>query len=295
MQAAIDGFISHLRDERRLSPQTIRAYQSDLTKLAESAKERGYAELKDLSADVLRMHLAKLRHPQSGERLHPGTIARKQSAFRTFFEWQSRDQAEGINPAQLLDTPKRPQTLPRALDADAMLAMLSDTKDDGPRESRYRAALFLLYGCGLRLSEVATLLDRDVDTRERVLRVIGKGAKERVLPIPERCIPVIEAYKKQRVSRPDSSYFFAGRNRGSAISVRTLARDVSLCARRSLGRHVTPHQLRHSFATHLLSGGANLREIQSLLGHEHLSTTQRYTMITAERLFEAYDKAHPRS
>ena len=176
-----------------------------------------------------------------------------------------------------------------------MLAMLSDTKDDGPRESRYRAALFLLYGCGLRLSEVATLLDRDVDTRERVLRVLGKGAKERVLPIPERCIPVIEAYQKQRMSRPDSSYFFAGRNRGSAISVRTLARDVSLCARRSLGRHVTPHQLRHSFATHLLSGGANLREIQSLLGHEHLSTTQRYTMITAERLFEAYDKAHPRS
>ena len=295
MQAAIDGFISHLRDERRLSPQTIRAYQSDLMKLAESAKERGYTELKDLSADALRMHLAKLRHPRSGERLHPGTIARKQSAFRTFFEWQSRDQAEGINPAQLLDTPKRPQTLPRALDADAMLAMLGDTSDDGPRESRYRAALFLLYGCGLRLSEVATLLDRDVDTRERVLRVLGKGAKERVLPIPERCIPVIEAYKKQRISRPDSSYFFAGRNLGSAISVRTLARDVSLCARRSLGRHVTPHQLRHSFATHLLSGGANLREIQSLLGHEHLSTTQRYTMITAERLFEAYDKAHPRS
>jgi len=295
MQAAIDNFIRHLQDERRLSPQTVRAYRSDLVKLLESVRERGYTKLTDISADVLRMHLAKLRHPRSGERLHPGTIARKQSAFRTFFEWQSRDQAEGVNPALLLDTPKRPQTLPRALDADAMLAMLSDTTDDTPREARYRAALFLLYGCGLRLSEVAGLKSHDVDISQSTLRVMGKGAKERVLPIPERCRPILEAYQKAEPKRADSPFFFPGRNRGSAISVRTLARDVAHCARRSLGRHVTPHQLRHSFATHLLSGGANLREIQSLLGHEHLSTTQRYTMITAERLFEAYDKAHPRS
>ena len=163
MLEAIDGFISHLRDERRLSPNGP-CLSCDLLKLAESAEERGYAELKDLSADMLRMHLAKLLATPSVESdytLEPSPENRAPSGLA--FEWQSRDQAEGINPAQLLDTPKRPQTLPRALDADAMLA-LGDTKNDTLREARYRAALFFSTDADCDTSEVATLKDQDVDT-----------------------------------------------------------------------------------------------------------------------------------
>jgi integrase/recombinase XerC len=186
--------------------------------------------------------------------------------------------------------------LPRALDADAMLALVKPPTSQATSQSgtalRDHAAMLLMYGLGLRLSEVAGLRDFDLDLEARTARILGKGNKERILPVPAGCVAALAAYRAQRP--PGGPYFLVGRDHG-AISTRTLARRVDRAALLALGRHVTPHQLRHSFATHLLAGGANLRQIQTLLGHSSLSTTQRYTKVIPERLFAIYDKAHPRS
>jgi len=172
-----------------------------------------------------------------------------------------------------------------------MLAMVHLPHE--PDQQRDHVAMLLMYGLGLRVSEVASLKADQVDLPERLIRVLGKGNKERVLPIPEGCLAALSAYAAKRPAT--AVYFLQGRDLTQPISTRTLARLVDKAALVAAGRHVSPHQLRHSFATHLLSGGANLREIQTLLGHASLSTTQRYTKVSIERLMEVYDKAHPRS
>jgi integrase/recombinase XerC len=158
---------------------------------------------------------------------------------------------------------------------------------------RDHAALHLLYGLGLRLSEASDLQNADLNLREQTARVRGKGDKERIVPVPSGCIPVLQAYRDVRPA--NAGEFFLVGQRGACLCTRTIARIVRRAALRALGHHASPHQLRHSFATHLLAGGANLREIQTLLGHTSLATTERYTHVTIERLFEVYDKAHPRN
>ncbi len=289
MPAWLDEFEAHLLHERRYSPNTARAYVSDLAAAHAFLADRGRPEPRQWTSDDLRAHLARITTPDGG-RAKPSTIARKQSALRALFHWLRRDDAELADPTLMLRTPKLPKALPRALDVDAMLALLK--APTGKAELRDAAAMMLMYGLGLRLHEVATLRDVDVDLETRLARVVGKGQKERVVPIPEGCLPALVAYRDSRP--PGGERFLWGRGR-QGISTRTLARVVERAALLALGRHVTPHQLRHSFATHLLAGGANLREIQALLGHANLSTTQRYTHVTAERLFAVYDNAHPRS
>jgi integrase/recombinase XerC len=240
--------------------------------------------------DVLRSHLARCR-TGAGAPLSPSSLARKQSALRTFFAWLRRTGEVDHDPTERLQPPRLPKALPRALDADATLALLRPPAATDLRSRRDHAALLLLYGLGLRLAEAASLRADDLDLRERTARVTGKGNKQRVVPVPAGCVAGLTAYAQVRPAGPA---FLVGRG-GNPLSGRTIARAVRAAALRALGRHVTPHQLRHSFATHLLAGGANLREIQALLGHANLATTQRYTAVTAERLFAVYDDAHPRS
>lgn len=292
MDALLDGFAAYLRQERRCSEQTARAYLSDIRAAMRFAAERRKPDPRHWTVDLLRAYLASLGRA-SGQRPAASTLARKQSSLRALFRWLRRDDASIGDPTGLLRAPRLPKSLPRALDVDDLLTVVVKPSSDEPRVHRDHAALLLLYGLGLRLSEAADLLDEHLDLEERTARVTGKGSKIRIVPVPERCAAGLQAYRRLRPVGAGRTFLLGRGNK--RLSPRTIARIVDRAALRALGRHVSPHQLRHSFATHLLAGGANLREIQELLGHASLSTTQRYTEVTAERLFEAYDKAHPRS
>lgn len=292
MDETLDDFELYLLRERHYSINTARGYMADLRAATAFAKEREHPSFDTWTTDLIRAHLARCRK-SSGERLMATSMARKQSSLRSFFAWYLRGKPDQPDPTAALETPKLPSTLPRALDADAMLALLRPPEGDDVKSARAHAAMHLLYGLGLRLSEAATLKNTWLDLEERTVRVIGKGDKERMLPIPQGCVPALRHYRAMRPAGATDT-FLIGRGK-QGISTRTIARIVDQASLRALGRHVSPHQLRHSFATHLLAGGANLREIQTLLGHNQLSTTQRYTKVTAERLFKVYDSAHPRS
>lgn len=292
VDSLLDGFSAYLRKERRLSEHTARGYVADVSAAMAFAAERGMPDPRRWSSDLLRAHLGRLGE-ERGRRPSAVTLARKQSALRSFFKWLAREAPLEADPTDLLSSPRLPKSLPRALDADDALRLLKAPAESDATALRDHAALILLYGLGLRLSEAAGLRDSELDLEARSARVTGKGEKTRIVPVPEGCVPALAAYRQVRPAKAGPG-FLAGRG-SKGISSRTIARIVRRAALRALGRHVSPHQLRHSFATHLLAGGANLREIQALLGHASLSTTQRYTDVTVERLFEVYDGAHPRS
>ncbi|HSI03900.1 MAG: tyrosine recombinase XerC [Myxococcota bacterium] len=288
MDTLIDGFAAYLRGERRFSENTARAYVADLRAVSAFAVERKATHPSKWTHDLLRSHLARCQGDHG--RASAATLARKQSALRAFFAWLKRERAVENDPTEKLVTPKLPKRLPRALDADSAMAMVRESKSgDGLRDI---CAVLLMYGMGLRVSEVASLKDADLDLENRTALVHGKGGKQRIVPVPEQCVESLAGYRGIRPASADGA-FLVGRG-GKAISTRTLTRIIDKKALSAFGRHVSPHQLRHSFATHMLAGGANLREIQALLGHSNLSTTQRYTDVAVERLFAVYDQAHPR-
>jgi len=284
MDELLDAFDRTLRHQRRLSAETCRAYALDVRAFLRDAPTPA-----SWTVDAVRAHLARLRRES---RLEATSMARHLSALRTFFRWYEREFGLGCDPSALVRPPKTGKPLPRAVDAPVALALLDAPPDESVRDLRDRAAMALLYGLGLRLSEAANLRDDDIDFREGRARVSGKGGKTRIVPIPRGAQKILERY---RSTREASRFFLKGYRADGALSTRTIARGLERIALRVLGRHLTPHQLRHSFATHLLAGGSNLREIQALLGHSSLSTTQRYTRVDVQRLFEAYDKAHPRA
>ena len=291
LESFLDGFDAYLRRERRYSSNTARSYVSDVRALGEFAASSGCEHPADWNADLIRAYLARCT-TACGDRIQASSRSRKQSSLRTFFKWFRRGYPDVPDPTGILVAPKLPKALPRALDADAVLALLKPPNPTAGTALRDQAALVLLYGLGLRLSEVSSLTMAHVDLHDRSAVVDGKGGKQRRVPIPAGCMATLQAYAQTRPS--EAKTFLVGRKQGP-LSTRTIARVVEKRALQVLGRHVTPHQLRHSFATHLLAGGAGLREIQTLLGHSSLSTTQRYTKVTAERLFAVYDSAHPRS
>ncbi len=288
MDALIDSFAAYLRGERRFSENTARAYVTDLRSAAAFAQERKHQHPKSWTVDLLRSHLARCKGENG--RASAATLARKQSALRAFFTWLLREHLVEHDPTTQLQTPKLPKRLPRALDADSAMQLVREDKHE--HATRDLAAIMLMYGMGLRVSEVSALEDQNVDLEAASALVKGKGDKERLVPIPDGCIETLKAYRAIR-EPPKKGTFLVGRN-GGPISTRTLTRIVDKKALTAFGRHVSPHQLRHSFATHLLAGSSNLREIQALLGHSNLSTTQRYTDVSVERLFKIYDEAHPR-
>jgi len=288
MRPEIEGFAAHLARVERASAHTQRAYVSDLRQLAAFLDERGIA-LDAASRDDLRAFLASRFSANT-----PATLARKQSSLRAFYEHRVRMGHIADSPARRLAFPKRRVSLPNVVSVDDCFALVTAPSARTAAGLRDRAALELLYGAGLRVSELVGLnLD---DVTQDALRVRGKGGRERIVPLVRKARDAIDAYLTRRSElRPAGTALFLNR-RGTRLTARSVARHLEKYARiAGARRHVHPHALRHSFATHLLDMGADLRGIQELLGHASLSTTQRYTHVSAERLLQAYEDAHPRA
>jgi integrase/recombinase XerC len=292
----VDEFLSHLTHVRRLSPHTVTGYGRDLGQLTdwlEDKKHRGRKDLKKLDAIALRGFLAARSKTDSTT-----TVLRKLSAIRTFLRWAKKQGLVERSPAETLESPKRPKTLPRVPSVDEAFALCQapdPTKPDGLRDG---AVIELLYGAGLRVSELCALDLVDVELKEQQVRVLGKGRKVRYVPFHDQCAVILARYLdagRPELKKRDTDAFFLGA-RGGRLSDRVVRRFLARYGLEVGARgRVHPHKLRHAFATHLLEGGADLRGIQALLGHASLGTTQRYTHVDLNRLMQVYDKSHPRA
>jgi integrase/recombinase XerC len=295
----LDAFVDHLVLERRLSPNTVAAYRSDLEQVA-TFLTRNRTTLGAAPYPLLRRFLAQ-QHTLGYAR---ATIARRVGAIKTFYRWAVSAGRVGVDPSLLLGRPKVVNRLPTVLrQKEAEVLAEAPVLDGGdPIERaialRDRAALELLYGSGLRVGEVATLTVDRVDVRRGRVLVLGKGAKERDVPISEYAADAVREYLARGRSRmaPEGSRHLFFNRRRKPFSERDIRSMVERYGATLLpGRRVTPHTLRHSFATHLLEGGADIRAVQELLGHASVATTQRYTHVSRRRLFDAYERAHPRA
>jgi site-specific recombinase XerD len=284
---------------RAVAPRTQRAYASDTGLFAQWATARGLAPT-SIDVRALRRHAAGLT--EQGQA--PRTVARKLAALRALFRTQVSLGRRTENPADLLHSPKRPQNLPRVLRAPEVATLLDRIPATTPLELRDRALFELAYACGLRAEELVTLDTTSPDFDGEVVRVEGKGGKTRLVPAGEPALKALERYlaagrpQLQNPAAPDAALFVSKTGRRLSTSdVRRRLRHWSVLAQRHAPAlaDAHPHALRHSFATHLLEGGADLRAIQELLGHASISTTQVYTRVESARLRQAYADAHPRA
>lgn len=316
MMQLIERFMVYLTDERNASPETIRVYRSDLEMFCAYITPPGEPTLPIPQVDhrLIREFVSWLYD----RGLEKASVARKLAALRTFFKFCVRERIVKQNPAKLVSTPKLPKRVPRVLTAEELNAFLDGMKSPQPKASsgtsvhrdsrgdsklllkRDRAILELLYASGLRVSELVGLDIGSVDRRGQMLRVLGKGRKERVVPYGNKAQEALEAYWPVRDeilghprTEPDHQAVFVNWRGGrlTAKSVRQIVKTYARLANVNWDLH--PHSLRHAFATHLLADGADLRAIQELLGHASLSTTQRYTQATIQQLMNVYDKSHP--
>lgn len=292
---SVDRFLEYLAHERRASARTVRAYRADLAGLVRFLEAQGFqGGAADLSADLLRSYFAAI-HAET----EPRTRARKLSTFRSFYRFLVRRGLAPRNVGEALLSPKLPAPLPRALGVDEVFRLLDGSAPHDARALRDQAMLELLYGAGLRAHELVGIDLDDLDRSRRTVRVLGKGDKERIVPFGEKAAAALEGYLAVRgellgeSGRGATGALFLNA-RGGRLSARSLARRlVARLLEVGLVRRVTPHMMRHSFATHLLDGGADLRAIQAMLGHASLSTTQRYTQVSVEHLRDVYNAAHP--
>jgi integrase/recombinase XerC len=294
--AYLEDFLRYLKVERQLSPHTLRNYALDLSQFLDFLQEsREDASLTAVAYPDLRAFLAR-----GLKEWRKTTVARKLSALRTFFKYLQRQGVVSGNPAKLAPSPKLEKHLPHFLTVDEAFHLLDTSGGDSFGACRDRAILEVFYGGGLRLSEVAGLSLADLDLKEGVLRVWGKGSKERLAFLGKPAREALGAYLPRRQALLDGAGTPAAalfvNQRGGRLSSRSLARLVGKWARvAGLSQALTPHGLRHSFATHMLEGQADLRTVQELLGHSSISTTALYTHLNLDYLMEEYDKAHPRS
>jgi integrase/recombinase XerC len=296
LRRAIDGFERHLALERNLSAHSVRAYRTDVVGLLDHAARMGGRDLDRLDVQALRSWLARLRSTGAART----TLARRAAAARTFTAWAHRTGLLPADPGAQLASPRPHQTLPPVLRQDQALALVEqpDT-DDGPLGLRDRLVLELLYATGIRVGELVGLDVDDVDRHRRVVRVVGKGDKERSVPFGAPAEEALGAWLQR--GRPA----LASSGSGPALVLGAKGRRIDpRTVRRLVHEHLAglpdapdlgPHGLRHSAATHLLEGGADLRAVQEILGHASLSTTQIYTHVSVERLRAAFRQAHPRA
>ncbi|MCR9278328.1 MAG: tyrosine recombinase XerC [Pseudomonadaceae bacterium] len=283
----IDSFLTEAEQTQRLSPHTLSAYRRDLNALPELLGDSNWQRL---TSNDIRAGIASLN--RSG--LAPSSIARQLSSWRSLFTWLVARGDLPANPADNVRPPKRPRKLPRNLDADRT-TLLFGANDDSDRSLRNDAIVELFYGSGLRLAELVGINLRDIDLEERSVRVVGKGSKDRIVPLGRASVAALTRWLSRRdTSRPDAP-LFTGRG-ANRIAHRTVQSILKTISKDRLGSNeLHPHMLRHSFASHVLESSGDLRAVQELLGHSDIATTQIYTHLDFQHLAKVYDAAHPRA
>jgi integrase/recombinase XerC len=288
----IERFLKHLYIERNVSEHTLRAYKKDLKDFSEfcnlSPEQIEIIDIRGFVSELINQKKSKT------------TISRKMATIRSFFRYLYENGVVKTNPAKFVPTPKINKHLPNFLSVDDVFSLVQSPEGIGMLSVRDRSILEILYSSGLRVSEVVSLNVEDVNIREGLIKVKGKGKKERIVPIGKKALDALKLYlverrlfkKKKAISDTDTALFL-NRN-GKRITDRQVRRIVIKFAKKvGINGHIGPHVLRHTFATHLLTGGADLRVIQELLGHSSLSTTQKYTHLDIGHLMDVYDRAHP--
>jgi integrase/recombinase XerC len=305
MQNYIDDFLKHLKYERNLSEHTLRNYESDMEQFydflapANSDGERRAVDIHALDNLTIREYMATLYEKKKKK----SSIHRKVACLRTFFRFLCREGVLEKNPAMLVSSPRVERKLPNHLSIEQMIKFIETPETDTVLGKRDRAILELLYASGVRVSELVGLNLTDIDFNHQTLRVKGKGRKERMVPFGNHAKAALESYLGVRGEllveadpddRDPNAVFM--NYQGTRITTRSVGRMLDkYCKQCAEIHHVSPHALRHSFATHLLDAGADLRTIQELLGHARLTTTQQYTHVSTDKLMEVYDKAHPKA
>ncbi len=286
MRKYIDKFLSYLEVEKNYSSHTLINYKIDLK---EFSTFLGKVSVTEVDYSVLRRFLAQIR----GRNLKPRSIARKLSSLRSFFRYLQREKIVNSNPASLLVTPKLDKPLPHFLSEQEAVKLIDAPSEDKVSQFRDKAIFETLYSTGIRVSELVGLDIDDVDFISNIIRVMGKGRKERLVPIGDKALEAIQHYVDRRLQKVNTLFLNKNSTRLSTKGICNIVNRYVL--KQAISQHVTPHMFRHSFATHLLNAGADLRSVQELLGHVNLSTTQIYTHLTTDKLKKVYDQAHPRA
>ena len=285
----VESFLQYLAVERGASPHTLRSYRTDFKEFTAFLARRGITHLSATDSRTIRAYLAWLHD----RRLSRTTIARKLAVLRSGFRFLTRRRLMSRNPVREVGIPRLPKRLPSFLPIDEAWGLMESSTPDTIQGKRDRAILEVLYATGLRVSELCGLDSADLNGFQGSVRVLGKGNKERIVPIGDQALRALDAYLAVRP--PGDGPLFQNRRRGR-LTARSVHRIVRARARMAgLASPVSPHTLRHTFATHMLDQGADLRLIQDLLGHSRLSTTQKYTHVSADRLMKVYDATHPRA
>jgi integrase/recombinase XerC len=306
MEQLLNEFLEHLRYERNVSEHTCRNYQSDLQQFLDylapanpKTGKRVEPPLTEIDHITIREWLATLHSGQKKK----SSIARKLAALRTFFQFLVREGSLEQNPAKMVSTPRQEKKLPKHLSIEEAIRFIETPDTDTALGKRDRAMLELMYATGVRVAELTRLNLGHIDFKNRLIRVTGKRRKERIVPFGEPALDALKSYLDVRenflnnapVSEREPEALFLN-YQGTRITTRSVGRMVEKYIRVCAGNYdISPHALRHSFATHLLDSGADLRDIQELLGHARLSSTQIYTHVSMEKLIEVYDKAHPKA
>ena len=306
MEQLLNQFLEHLRYERNVSEHTLRNYSSDLTQFLDhlapphpQSGKRTLPPVQQIDHLTIREWLSTLH----SEHKKKASIARKLAALRTFFQFLVREGAVELNPAKLVSTPRLEKRLPRHLSIEEAIKFIETPDTETDLGKRDRAILELMYATGVRVSELTKMNVGDVDFKTKLVRVIGKRRKERIVPFGDPASEALKNYLGVRdrflsnapISQREPDALFLN-YQGTRITTRSVGRMVEKYIRICAGMHdISPHDLRHTFATHLLDSGADLRDIQELLGHARLSSTQIYTHVSMEKLIEVYDKAHPKA
>ena len=301
----ISTFVESLETEKAYAKNTCRGYRNDLEEFASYLVDSGILQnrrsgegevigIRDVDSICIRGYLGYLH-----KRNKKSTISRKLSAVRSFFKFLVKRRVISVNPADSILTPKQDKTIPAYLPVDEMFRLLDSIRSDNILDARNRAIFELLYTSGIRVSELVGMNLYDINFGSSVIRVLGKGDKERIVPIGQKAIDAVRIYRERLknewgISPEHNGPLLLNKNKGR-LSARSVARILDKLIRScGLLSSASPHTMRHTFATHMLDAGADLRVVQELLGHKSLSTTQKYTHVSIDRLMETYDRAHPR-
>jgi len=291
MKKTLQSFLDYLAYQKDFSSNTTRAYETDLKQFTTFLRGKKIASFRQVDYSVFLMFLTFLK---TEKKYKEKSIARKVASLKSFFRFLSVRKSIGTNPALLLYSPKVPERLPDFLTIEEVNRILDAPKGNGWQTFRDRAILELLYATGIRVGELTSLTLKNVNILEEMIKVEGKGRKERIVPMGRPAVKAMIEYIEIRRGKRDEGVFL--NKYGKPLTDRGLERLVYKYGKKAgITRRVTPHTFRHSFATHMLDRGADLRTVQELLGHERITTTQIYTHLTVKKLKESYDKAHPRA